>query len=288
MRNLFSAVIAAALLLMGSAASAQPQRFSVDVAGSGPDVILVPGLASPAEVWDATADHLRQRYRVHVVQLAGFGGLPPHGEADGPVVAPFVDELAAYIGDEALEAPAVIGHSLGGAAALMLAERHPAAVGRIMTIDALPFYALSITPTATVDLVRPMAEGARAQMLAQSPEQFAAGQGVTLVRMIKNEQARAALLPLFGRSDPVTVGHAVHELMTTDLRPALAGLRAPLTVLYAYDPAYGVPAETIDRLFADAYAQAGYARLQRIDDSFHFIMLDQPGAFLEAVDAFLK
>jgi pimeloyl-ACP methyl ester carboxylesterase len=33
----------------------KPTRFSVEVRGTGPDVILIPGLASSSDVWDSTA-----------------------------------------------------------------------------------------------------------------------------------------------------------------------------------------------------------------------------------------
>src|SRR5205085_9117566 len=52
-------------------------RFSVEVVGKGPDLIFVPGLSSSRETWKATADRLRERYRLHLVQLAGFAGEPP-------------------------------------------------------------------------------------------------------------------------------------------------------------------------------------------------------------------
>jgi pimeloyl-ACP methyl ester carboxylesterase len=79
----------------------------------------------------------------------------------------------------------------------------------------------------------------------------------------------------------------MYELMTTDLRPELGRIKAPVSVIYAYDMAYGVPAEAIDRLYRDAYANAPGAGFQRIDDSFHFIMIDQPEAFARAIDQFL-
>ena len=63
-------------LSLGSvlAAPSQPvpvadERISVKVEGTGPDVILIPGLASSREVWRATADRLKATHRVHLVQL---------------------------------------------------------------------------------------------------------------------------------------------------------------------------------------------------------------------------
>src|SRR5688500_1123784 len=60
-------------------------RLSVEVVGSGPDVILIPGFGSSRAVWRAEAERLKATHRVHLVQLAGFAGEPwTHG--DGPFV----------------------------------------------------------------------------------------------------------------------------------------------------------------------------------------------------------
>ena len=84
------------------------------------------------------------------------------------------------------------------------------------------------------------------------------------------------------------MARATHELMTTDLRPELGRIAVPVTVVYAYDAAYGTPAGAVDALYRDAYASLRGTKLERIDGSFHFVMLDQPAAFAAAVEAFLR
>jgi pimeloyl-ACP methyl ester carboxylesterase len=180
-----------------------------------------------------------------------------------------------------------MGHSLGGETALMLAARHPDIVGRVLVVDALPFYSLLFNPAATPDEVRPQADAMRDAVLAQSDAQAAATAAATLARMIKTDKGRPDAFEWSKASDRGVVARAMHELLTTDLRGELGSIKAPLTVIYAYDPVYGVPADRIDSLFRDAYANARGAKLQRIDDSFHFVMLDQPEAFAAAVDRFL-
>lgn len=285
-------IFAAAFLLLfalshASAAEPVAPRFTVTVEGRGPDVILIPGLASSSAVWDATAERLKAGHRVHRIQVAGFAGAPAAGNTAGPVVAPLAEALAAYIAANRLHAPAIIGHSLGGETALMLAARHPEAVGRVMVVDALPFYSLLINPAATPETIRPQADEMRDGLLAQNDEQAAAGAAATVARLIRTESARAAAIAWTRASDRSVVARAMHELLTTDLRPELGRIRAPLTVLYAYDPLYGVPGQMIDGIFTSAYANAPRATLRRIDGSFHFIMIDQPAAFAAAVDAFL-
>jgi pimeloyl-ACP methyl ester carboxylesterase len=54
--------------------------------------------------------------------------------------------VADYSRRERLKMPTIIGHSLGGEVALMLGARYPDQVGRLLIVDALPFYSLLIDP----------------------------------------------------------------------------------------------------------------------------------------------
>jgi pimeloyl-ACP methyl ester carboxylesterase len=72
------------------------------------------------------------------------------------------------------------------------------------------------------------------------------------------------------------------------MRPELGRISAPIEVVYTYDPLFGVPAASVDTLSSQAYASATDIHLTRIDDSFHFVMLDQPERFARAVALLLK
>src|SRR5437879_5120763 len=73
-----------------------PTRFTVEVVGNGPDVILIPGLTASKEVWRGTVATV-PGYRYHLIQVAGFAGAPARGNREGPVVAPLAEEIARYI-----------------------------------------------------------------------------------------------------------------------------------------------------------------------------------------------
>ncbi|MNL49073.1 hypothetical protein D3C87_1719780 [compost metagenome] len=89
-------------------------------------------------------------------------------------------------------------------------------------------------------------------------------------------------------SDRKTIADAVYELMTTDLRPELARIKAPIEIVYAYDALFGVPAARVDAMYRQSYSSAHDVHFTRIDDSFHFVMLDQPERFSSAVASFLN
>ncbi|WGM32104.1 alpha/beta hydrolase [Brevundimonas sp. NIBR11] len=263
-------------------------RLSVEVIGEGPDVILIPGLASSREVWRLLATRLAATHRVHLVQMAGFAGEPwSHG--DGPFVAPAVDELARYVAEAGLEKPAVIGHSMGALLGLRLAQTHPEAVGRLMSVDSLPFFSALYGPTATAETVRPFAEQARAGLLAETEPEAKRSRGlVTAAGMARDVAIRAEIADWTVTSDNHAVASAMADVMTTDARPGLAAMTIPVTALYASDIDGGAPPAMAQALWEREYATLPGVTLIRVDGSRHFIMADQPERFDELVDAFLK
>ncbi|MFT8613600.1 MAG: alpha/beta hydrolase [Gluconobacter oxydans] len=294
-RTLFAAGLIAIYMPLSSTArpaSSLPSvqtygNISVAAEGVGPDIILIPGLASSRDVWAGLASGLRRQYRLHLVQVAGFAGYTAIPGQNTQVAAPAAEAVADYIQHQHIKAPVIIGHSLGGEVALMLGARHPKLVSRLIIVDALPFYTLLLDPTATSETARPRATAFRTALLEMPDAQMEASQTTTIARLAKTEAVRPALVRTSLDSDRKTVADAVYELMTTDLRPELGHIIAPVDVVYAYDPFYGVPASRIDTLFHTAYAASPQVRFRRIDNSFHFIMLDQPEKFSQAVQDFL-
>lgn len=269
---------------------AAPARFSVVVegpaAGKAPDVILIPGLASSRQVYAAEAKLLAPNYRLHQIQLAGFAGEPAGPNATGPILGPVVEQLHQYIGDNHLEHPAVIGHSMGGLLALMLADAHPADVGKLLIVDTLPFYGLVFSPNATVEALRPQAQAMHDGLVAMPAEQFAASQPSFSARLVASPEGQKAVTAGSIASDRTVFANAMLEDLGTDLRPRLAGIKTPATVLYPFTAAQGTQSD-VAALYTSSYAGMPNVQFTRIDGSLHFIMYDQPAAFHAAVVSFL-
>jgi pimeloyl-ACP methyl ester carboxylesterase len=269
------------------AAPFTPTRFTVAVEGQGPDVIMIPGLASSSAVWRPEANRLKARYRVHLIQVNGFAGTPPGANANGPVIAGTVDELAAYIRANKLR-PAVIGHSMGGLMGLLLAIKHPDTVAKLMIVDSLPFFGVLFGPDSTAQSVEPRAAAARDKVLAGSQADYAAGQPATMATMIRTPgvEMQAAIVAS-QTSDYRIVARAMYEDIITDTRADLAKIKVPTTVLYAFDPSVGFPQDAVDGIYASGYATLPNKRLVRIENSRHFIQIDQPEMFDREVQTFL-
>jgi pimeloyl-ACP methyl ester carboxylesterase len=291
-------LIALLLLVLPAVAAAQGRdrgfvsdRIVVETQGSGPDVILIPGLASTGDVWQRTADRLDDDHRVHVVSIRGFGTVPPGRNADGALVAPVAAELRRYIAERRLERPSVIGHSMGGLVALKAAadagrdRRSP--IGRVMVVDATPFFPSLISPGATAGDVEPIARIAYQALLLLGDA--ALRNQPTLI----GRELGGAADSVFGSlgwqgGDRQVLAQGLYEVMTTDLRHRLPDITAPVTVVYGWSPDDANPRARLDALF-----QAGYrslrapARFERIEGAEHMVMIDQPQRFLAAVGRFL-
>jgi pimeloyl-ACP methyl ester carboxylesterase len=288
---LFSSIALLAVPSRGTVSSDfVPTRFTVVDAGTvaKPDVILIPGLASSRAVWDAEAKLLAPNYRLHLVQIDGFAGTPAGPNAAGTILPGVVEELHSYIVANKMH-PAIVGHSLGGLLALLLARKYPDDLRKLIIVDALPYYAVIFNPAATVETTKPQAEMMRQQVIAASEGDFAAMQPASAAMLVKSDDGRKAVAASAIASNRTVFANAMYEDLQTDLRGDIATIKTPTVVLYPYDAtAEGPDPAMTDALYTSAYKKMPNAELVRIDDSRHFIMYDQPVKFDSALETFLK
>jgi pimeloyl-ACP methyl ester carboxylesterase len=262
-------------------------RIGVEVHGSGPDVVLIPGLSSSPRVWDATIAAV-PGYRYHIVHVAGFDGRPAGANATGPVLAPVAEEIARYISEQHLDHPALVGHSMGGSWAMLVAGRHPELASRVMVVDMMPFLgAMFGGPGATPESVRPVAEQIRQGIASSAGAARQRQIEQTIASMVKTESMRPPTVAQSLASDPGVSAQGFYDVITSDLRPELANIHVPLTVLYVLPAGAPLTPEQIDGFYRLSYAGAPQAVLKRIPDSYHFIMFDQPEVFRRELREFL-
>ncbi|MGH6871638.1 MAG: alpha/beta fold hydrolase [Rhizomicrobium sp.] len=274
------------LLFPGDDTVVTRDRFSDEIVGKGPDIVFIPGLASSRETWKAQAQRLSEHYRVHLIQIAGFAGEPSRANATGAVLVPAAEAIDAYLREAHLAPATIVGHSLGGTMTLYLAEHHPADLRKAMLVDALPFYStLMLGPQATVAAATPMADAARA-----NPAGILSGprHDRTMAGMASAPADRAMIEAWGKATDASVAANAIADDMTLDLRPGLAAVTTPLTLVFPdYAPA-GAPPGTTATMYRAAYAAVPGMAFVEAKDSLHFVMLDQPRQFDTALDAFLE
>jgi pimeloyl-ACP methyl ester carboxylesterase len=280
------------LVLCGATAAAaapfKSDRIAVETKGSGPDVVLIPGLSSSPRVWDTTVAAL-PGYRYHLVHVAGFDGLAPGANATGAVVGPVAEEIARYISQARLKKPAIVGHSLGGTLAMMVAARHPELPSKVMVVDMMPFMgAIFAGPNATPAQLAPIAEQIHQAIASGTGDARRKQTEQTIAGMIRTEALRPVAVRQSLASDPAVSGEAMAELITTDLRPELARIKVPMTVLWVVPTGAPVTEAQLTSFYKSSYSAVPQAVLKHVPDSAHFIMWDNPALFRAELKAFLS
>lgn len=280
-------VLAAAALLAVGVAHAQTKKnfqdLEVEVVGTGKPVLMVPGLNSAASVWRETCAALQPQVQCHIVQLPGFAGAKP--VAAETFLEPMRDRLLAYIASEKLQAPVVVGHSLGGALALMMGAQQPAAIGRLVVVDSLPFFAGIRMPTATPDQLKGMAAQIKAGVMGSSKEAYEQQTRASAQGMSKDPARGATVIEWGLASDRATTAAAMSELMGADLRPLLPKIQAPTVVLgawAAYAP-MGATEATTKAIFDQQYAGLAGVQVRMSAAGYHFLMWDDQALVVNAV-----
>jgi pimeloyl-ACP methyl ester carboxylesterase len=260
-------------------------HISVVAMGSGSPVVLIPGLSSPRAVWDGVAPQLAASHKVYLVQVNGFGGDEPGANLSPGVLDGIVADLHSYLAEQKAAPARVIGHSMGGLVALMLAKAHPADTAAVMTVDALPYVGAIFVPGATVAQLEPQAKAMRDQIAASfgkpNPGNAAVARGMALT-----PAAQEQIATWMGKADARVSGEAMYEDLTTDLRPDMGSIATPITLVMPYSAA--MPKERAEPFYRGEYGKTPNLTVVPVADSGHFVMLDQPQAFAAAVEQFVR
>jgi pimeloyl-ACP methyl ester carboxylesterase len=216
--------------------------------GEGTPVVLLHGLSGSIRWWRYTSPPLAGRYRVHTIDLVGFGGSRP---ARPPGVRLMADILARWLEAEGIERPHIVGHSMGGQIAIHLLAGH--------RVDAR---SLTLVSASGIPHPRHFQEAARLFTGALRPRTWGAP---TFVPSIAADALRAG---------PFTLVRAGVDLLADDVRPLLHALHLPTLVIWgALDPL--LPLEDGQTLAAGISG----ARLVVIGDAAHNPMVDRPIEF---------
>ncbi len=289
---LILAALAASTLDWSAAASAAQAaehrlaHISIVSEGQGSPVVLIPGLSTPRSVWDGVVPELARDHRVLLVQINGFAGDDPGANLKPGVLKGAVDDLHAYLAANRLGPAKIVGHSLGGLAALQLAKAHPEDASALMIVDSLPYVGDIFAPGATIAQLEPRAKMIRDQMVTSygKSDPSAAARIASGMALASGAQARIA--EWVEKSDSRVSGEAMYEDMTTDLRPDMTEITTPITLVFPYSKA--MPKQRAEPFYHGEYAKAPKVAFVPIADSAHFVMLDQPQAFETALAEFVK
>ena len=292
--TLFAILIAilTAVSVSSKAQSIGEYSFHVEVSGTksttGKDIILIPGLSSSGDVWDATVEKYQKGHTLHVVTLPGFAGVEPIEFGDS-FVDKMGDEIARYIKDNKIDKPVIMGHSLGGFLTLYIASKYPELPSKIISVDGLPFLGGIQNPNITAEQAKTMADAQRAAMKNQPQEAREPMMRAILASMITDPAQQEIAYQWGLNSDDETVGQAMYDLNTIDLRGELANIKTPALVLGAWVAykQYGVTRDMTMMNFRAQYQHLDGVQIELTDTGRHFIMWDDPEFFFAQLDSFL-
>ncbi len=248
----------------------------VESVGCGPVLLLIHGWGMHAGVWADTAQKLAANFRVHSVDLPGYG-------FSNAIRATTLDEIVGKLSATFAEPVTVCGWSLGGQIALRWAAREPDKVQRLILVASTPCFA------RRADWAFGMSNDVLRQFAADLEENYTA----TLRRFIAlqlrgSEHERELLVQLrerlFSRGEPDlgALRAGLNILRDADLRAELQVIRQP-TLVIAGERDKLTPLEASSWL-----AQAmPAAHLAIIAGAAHAPFLSHPDHFVEQLKSFL-
>lgn len=103
--------------------------------GQGEPMLILHGIFGSSDNWLTQAKIFGEHYKVYSIDLRNHGQSPHSDEFD---YQSMVADLQEFIVDHALESPVIIGHSMGGKAAMNFALAHPDQLSKLIVVDISP------------------------------------------------------------------------------------------------------------------------------------------------------
>ncbi|AUY48662.1 alpha/beta hydrolase [Streptomyces sp. CB01881] len=237
----------------------------VELPGAEPARLFLHGLGASSPVYfaAAAAHPLLGGRRSLLLDLLGFG------ISDRPADFPYTleahaDAVAAAVEEAGLAEVEVVGHSMGGAVAIVLAHRHPRLVANLLLVD------------ANLDPIAPARRPGSSGIATFTEEEFLAGGRERVGRWVG---------PFWWSTMRLAGPEALHRSAVNlargtvpTMRELLLGLEVPRTFLH--------PAADGEPAGADRLREAG-VELVAVPDCGHNIMFDNPEGFTAAAAAAL-
>lgn len=112
--------------------------FHRDLGGQGadkPTLVVLHGLLGSSRNWLTTGGDLAASYHVFALDLRNHGKSPHGAPMDYPTM---MTDVLAWLDAQSLGKVTLMGHSMGGKVAMLLACRHPERVERLIVVDIAP------------------------------------------------------------------------------------------------------------------------------------------------------
>lgn len=239
--------------------------------GSGPPLVLVHGITLGAATWIPELERLADRHRVIAIDQRGHGRST--AGSDGYPLERLADDLLEVLRALDLRRAVLVGHSMGGMVAQLLAVREPLELRR--HVDALVLVATSPGPLAPSSAGRILAT-LLARRFDRSETLFPSEElGTVLTRVSFGAEPRPEDVDLacsmISRMSPVTLSALIGPLLAFDLHHRLASIELPTWVVVGTRDALTPP-----RMARALVRSIKGAELVVLAGCGHMVMLERP------------
>ena len=163
-----------------------------DLGGAGkPPMLVLHGMLGSSRNWQTTGRDLANHFHVFALDARNHGRSPHAPEMDYAVM---MDDIIAWMDAQGITKAVLVGHSMGGKTAMLLACRHPERVERLVVVDIAP----------------------KDYYWAAHRGEFAAMNGLDLTSLQSRQEAEL-------RFEALVPSHGMRKFLTTNLERSDAG-----------------------------------------------------------------
>ena len=226
--------------------------------GSGKPMVFVHGACENSSFWDHQRV-LSDNYRYLALDLPSHGKSKPI--ANGPVqIKQYADIVMEFVSKTCKEKPVLVGHSMGGAIALLSAIEHPDELrGAVLVGTGAK---LGVLPSIREGLRTRFGDTVRSVV---GPRQFASTTNLEVIRFVTNEIMKCKC----------EVASADYEACNGfDVRQKLQTIRLPMLIMVGEE-------DKMTPVTWSTYLKENIpkSRLVILKESSHLPMLERPGDF---------
>lgn len=198
-----------------------------ETAGAGPDVALLHGWGLHGGIWQHVVADLAPRFRVHALDLPGFGRSPwDKGCTD-------VEGIARRVAEHLPQRCSLVGWSLGGMVAMRIATLFPARVPRLVLVATTPRFVKhrswphGMEPATLTGFAQHLAKDWRGTV-----QDFLGLQVRGDEKQLETLRELKRIVFQHGEPSPAALAAGLEILRTADLRDELSRIACP-TLVYA-------------------------------------------------------
>jgi pimeloyl-ACP methyl ester carboxylesterase len=245
-----------------------------EVFGRGRPVILLHGWLGSWGLWQETMACLGRSYRTYALDFWGFG--ESGKKRDTYAVQDFVSLVTQFMDQLGIARAPLVGHSMGGTVSLSVAIQDPDRVSSITVIGS------PVVGTSLSLLLKLFGRRAIARLVYHNLWMFQHSYRLLAPFYCRDPRWADMMDRDISKLTLESFLMSIASLRCTDLRPALGQVPVPVMGMYGQRDIVVSP-----RQWKPLNEGIPHARVEIFPKAGHFIMLDEPKAFMDILQNFL-